>query len=54
MNRWILASFIALATLLHSPCAVLADTLDSERLLRAETFWDNQDWDWYQEHIPLF
>lgn len=36
-----------------APGAGAAD-LDHEKLLRAQTFWDNQDWDWYLENIPFF
>jgi hypothetical protein len=28
--------------------------LDKQRLLDAQTFWDNRDWDWYQANIPFF
>src|SRR4051812_32526878 len=28
--------------------------LDGDALLRAESFWDNRDWDWYQANIPFF
>ncbi len=28
--------------------------LDQESLLRRQTWWDNQDWDWYRTHIPFF
>ena len=31
-----------------------AQVLDKQKLLDGETFWDNRDWDWYQEHIPFF
>jgi hypothetical protein len=33
---------------------VKAAVLDKEALLRAETFWDNHDWDWYKATIPFF
>jgi hypothetical protein len=28
--------------------------LDHQKLLEAQTFWDNRDWDWYKDHIPFF
>src|SRR5215813_9034795 len=43
------------------PAAVLflahpasAQVLDHQKLLDAETFWDNRDWDWYKASIPFF
>lgn len=31
-----------------------AEILDKQRLLDSETFWDNQDWEWYKQNIPFF
>ncbi|HUG89737.1 MAG TPA: discoidin domain-containing protein [Planctomycetaceae bacterium] len=31
-----------------------AQVLDKQRLLDAQTFWDNRDWDWYKANIPFF
>ena len=28
--------------------------LDKQKLLEAQTFWDNRDWDWYKQNIPFF
>lgn len=28
--------------------------LDHRKLLEAQTFWDNRDWDWYDRNIPFF
>jgi hypothetical protein len=28
--------------------------LDRQKLLDAQTFWDNRDWDWYAANIPFF
>ena len=39
---------------LLTPYAAAGDVLDKQRLLDAETFWDNRDWDWYRENIPFF
>jgi hypothetical protein len=37
-----------------SAAAVPAQVLDKQKLLDAQTFWDNCDWDWYKQHIPFF
>src|SRR4051794_15161411 len=34
--------------------AAHADVLDQQKLLDAQTFWDNRDWDWYKANIPFF
>lgn len=31
-----------------------AAVLDKQKLLDAQTFWDNRDWDWYKQNIPFF
>ncbi len=31
-----------------------AQLLDKQKLLDAQTFWDNRDWDWYKANIPFF
>lgn len=31
-----------------------AQILDKQKLLEAQTFWDNRDWDWYKNNIPFF
>ena len=31
-----------------------AQILDKQKLLSAETFWDNRDFDWYAANIPFF
>lgn len=33
---------------------VHAQVLDKQKLLDAQTFWDNRDWDWYKANIPFF
>lgn len=38
-------------------CAVMTPEvrkLDRDRLLSAETFWTNRDWQWYKDNIPFF
>ncbi len=51
------AVLLALASLaLAAPAPPPADgpILDKTKLLQAQTFWDNQDWDWYKTQIPFF
>src|SRR4051812_50202910 len=43
------AAFLLLLSSLASP----AQILDKQKLLDAQTFWDNRDWDWYRASIPL-
>jgi hypothetical protein len=31
-----------------------AQVLNKQKLLEAQSFWDNRDWDWYQRNIPFF
>src|SRR5262245_50831099 len=31
-----------------------AQVLDKQKLLEAQSFWDNRDWDWYADNIPFF
>src|SRR5437762_12572043 len=31
-----------------------SQTLDPQKQLDAQTFWDNRDWDWYGRNVPLF
>ena len=31
-----------------------AQTIDREKTIREQTYFDNQDWDWYVENIPFF
>ncbi len=45
---------IALAALLALVAAAPAQVLDQQKLLDAQTFWDNRDWDWYKSNIPFF
>lgn len=45
------ASILFLLTLMPTHGA---DILDRQKLLDAQTFWDNRDWDWYKENIPFF
>ncbi len=40
--------------LLLLPVAANAQILDKQKLLEAQTFWDNRDWDWYKANIPFF
>src|SRR5262249_1435902 len=40
------------ALALTKPAA--AQVLDKQKLLDAQTFWDNRDWRWYKANIPFF
>lgn len=43
----------ALAATAISASVGRAQVLDKQRQLEKQSFWDNRDWDWYQEQIPL-
>jgi hypothetical protein len=43
-----------LVLLLGSANIAVGQVLDKQKLLDAQTFWDNQDWDWYKANIPFF
>jgi hypothetical protein len=45
---------IALLALLALAGAAPAQVLDQQKLLNAQSFWDNRDWDWYKANIPFF
>src|SRR5437879_1876704 len=44
----------ALLLALLLPAAASGQILDKQKLLEAQTFWDNRDWDWYKANIPFF
>src|SRR5947209_12009473 len=46
------AALTVFALLFASPAP--AQVLDRQKLLDAQTFWDNRDGDWYQATIPFF
>src|SRR5213594_3714539 len=48
------APLLCLVLTLVAASAVSAQVLDKQKLLEAETFWDNRDWDWYKANIPFF
>jgi hypothetical protein len=48
--RIALAALFALVLAAPAP----AQVLDKQKLLDAQTFWDNRDWDWYEDNIPFF
>jgi len=31
-----------------------AQVLDKQVILERQTFWDNRDWEWYKQNIPIF
>ncbi len=41
-------------TALFTPDAAVAQVLNKQQMLQAETFWDNRDFDWYASNIPFF
>lgn len=45
-------SLLVLATFF--PALLRGELLDKQKLLEAQTFWDNRDWDWYKKNIPFF
>ena len=47
------ASIVVLALGLVGADAPPGAILDKQRLLDAQAFWDNRDWDWYQANIPF-
>ena len=49
-----LARTLGLAWLLCCGSTAPAQVLDAQKLLDAQTFWDNRDWDWYKANIPFF
>src|SRR5579864_1597935 len=53
-SRSVPAPLLCLVLTLVAANAVSAQVLDKQKLLEAETFWDNRDWDWYKENIPFF
>lgn len=53
-TRMFAVRWLALCGCLLLVVPASAQILDKQKLLISETFWDNRDWDWYQEHIPFF
>jgi hypothetical protein len=49
-----LAWLLAVALLGCIPQLAGAAALDKQKLLDAQTFWDNRDWPWYKANIPFF
>lgn len=45
---------VLLATFVLPASVAVAQVLDKQAQLDAQTFWDNRDWEWYAEHIPFF
>src|SRR5437764_7416598 len=45
---------LCLAVALTAAASSPAQILDKQKLLDAQTFWDNRDWDWYKANIPFF
>src|SRR5947209_2973414 len=55
-RSWALRIFavFAAALFLDMWAPLCAQVLDKQKLLDAQTFWDNRDWDWYKANIPFF
>jgi hypothetical protein len=51
MSRWAVLAIVVCALFSGTTAA---QVLDKQKLLDAQSFWDNRDWDWYREHIPFF
>lgn len=45
---------LALLTVLLAASPAIAQIIDKQKALDAQTFWDNRDWDWYKANIPFF
>lgn len=52
LHGWLLVAMAALSGLADSE--LHGQVLDKPRQLAAQSFWDNQDWDWYEQQIPFF
>src|SRR4051794_36824477 len=50
----VVALACTLALILAFAGPVTAQVLDKQKLLDAQTFWDNRDWDWYKDNVPFF
>ena len=50
----ILPAWLGAIVMLLLNGAASAQVLDKQKLLDAQTFWDNRDWDWYKANIPFF
>jgi hypothetical protein len=48
------AALLALALLACIPSGAGGQRLDRQKLLDAQTFWDNRDWDWDKANVPFF
>jgi hypothetical protein len=48
------AIICGLALLLGGASPAVGQVLHKQKLLDAQTFWDNRDWDWYRANIPFF
>jgi len=48
------ASVFFLVLVFGSANIAVGQVLNKQKLLDAQTFWDNRDWDWYKDNIPFF
>ncbi len=42
------------ASAIITACRTAPPALDHRAILARQTWWDNQDWDWYEHNIPFF
>src|SRR2546426_5175436 len=54
MNRILWHCILPVVALSVVTVPLPAQVLDKQKLLDAQTFWDNRDWDWYKANIPFF
>jgi hypothetical protein len=53
-SRRYLLTCLTAGLLLAVSVPARAEVLPARKLLEAQTFWDNRDWDWYERNIPFF
>ena len=54
MIRWTNLLILTVISFAGLTARLPAQVLDHQKLLDAQTFWDNRDWDWYKANIPFF
>lgn len=53
-RRALFSCLLIVSGLLSVTNSAHGQVLDARKLLDAQSFWDNRDWDWYQKNIPFF
>src|SRR5438270_9841517 len=46
--------FVLFIILLFVVFPTAGQVLDKQNILHRQTFWDNRDWEWYKQNIPIF